>query len=233
MTATILLTGFGPFPGAPFNPTGPLVTALARRRNGSLRHVRCLAHVFDTSYAAVDRELPALLARERPDILIMFGLALRTRHIRIETRARNALTGMVADVSGHRPAGRMIAAGAGAALSLRSPAHRLVTAVRRTGIAAAPSRDAGAYLCNYLCWRAAEAVVQHGGPARPRPRLVAFVHVPNPRGPRLRVTGPEVPTVRRHDRERSRSRSPITFADLVHAGEAIVLAALAAALTRR
>ena len=32
MAATILLTGFGPFPGAPFNPTGPLVTELARAR---------------------------------------------------------------------------------------------------------------------------------------------------------------------------------------------------------
>ena len=27
MTATILITGFGPFPGAPYNPTGPLVMA--------------------------------------------------------------------------------------------------------------------------------------------------------------------------------------------------------------
>ena len=27
---TILVTGFGPFPGAPFNPTAPLVERLAR-----------------------------------------------------------------------------------------------------------------------------------------------------------------------------------------------------------
>ncbi|HZD90599.1 MAG TPA: pyroglutamyl-peptidase I, partial [Pseudolabrys sp.] len=27
---TILVTGFGPFPGAPFNPTVPLVRRLAR-----------------------------------------------------------------------------------------------------------------------------------------------------------------------------------------------------------
>ena len=30
MAVTILVTGFGPFPGAPFNPTGPLVKQLAR-----------------------------------------------------------------------------------------------------------------------------------------------------------------------------------------------------------
>src|ERR1700719_1889149 len=97
MTATILITGFGPFPGAPINPTGPLVIELARRRSPALRHIRRIAHVFPTSYAAVDRELPELLARERPDVLVMFGLASRRRLIRVETRARNALTGAVAD----------------------------------------------------------------------------------------------------------------------------------------
>src|ERR1700719_2796636 len=115
MTATILLTGFGPFPGAPFNPTGPLVMELARRRIPGLRNVRRIANVFQPSYAAVDREWPALLARERPDALIMFGLAPRRRHICIETRARNALTDVVADASGHLPVARMIAPGAGAA----------------------------------------------------------------------------------------------------------------------
>jgi len=50
--------------------------------------------------------------------------------------------------------------------------------VRRTGIPAAISRDAGAYLCNYVCWRATEAAERDGAP-----RLVAFVHVPDPRRP--------------------------------------------------
>jgi pyroglutamyl-peptidase len=226
MTATILLTGFGPFPGAPFNPTGPLVTQLARHRNGGRRHARRIAHVFATSYAAVDRELPELLARERPDLLIMFGLAPRSRHIRIETRARNALTGTVVDASGHLPALRMIAPGGQATLSLRVPAHRLVAAVRRAGIPVALSRDAGAYLCNYLCWRAGEAVARDGFACQ-----VAFVHVPNPHGPRSRVTGIQVPSARR--RGRPRARSSVTFADLIRAGEAIVLAALAAAPMRR
>jgi pyroglutamyl-peptidase len=215
MTATILLTGFGPFPGAPFNPTGALVTELARHRYPGVRRV---AHVFATSYAAVDRELPALMARERPDILVMFGLAPRSRHIRIETRARNALTGRVADVSGHRPAERMIAPGGRAMLPLRVPAQRLVAAVRRTGIPAAISRDAGAYLCNYVCWRATEAAERDGAP-----RLVAFVHVPNPRRPHRRVVSLQA---------RRRHRPSITFADLIGAGEAIVLAALAAAPLR-
>src|SRR5260370_595039 len=182
MTATILITGFGPFPGAPFNPTGPLVRELARRRDPDLRGIRRVAHVFSTSYAAVDRELPALLARERPDVLLMFGLAPRSRHVRIETRARNALSGAVPDVSGHLPAAGMIAAGARATLTLRTPVHRLVAAARAAGISAALSGDAGSYLCNYLCWRAGEAAHRKGGP-----RLTVFVHVPNVRATRVHL----------------------------------------------
>jgi pyroglutamyl-peptidase len=223
MTATILITGFGPFPGAPFNPTGPLITELARRRTPGLRNVRRVAHVFPTSYAAVDRELPELLARERPDALIMFGLAPRRRHISIETRARNALTRAVADASGQLPAASMIAPGACAALLLPAPAQRLVAAVRAAGMSAVLSSDAGSYLCNYLCWRAGEAAERDGGP-----RLVAFVHVPN-----VHATNVHVPTARRLHRRRSRSRPPITFDDLVRAGEAIMRAALAAAAPTR
>jgi pyroglutamyl-peptidase len=221
MTATILLTGFGPFPGAPLNPTGPLVTELARRRTPGLRHIRRVAHVFPTSYAAVDRELPALLALERPDALVMFGLAPRRRQIRIEMRARNAFTCVVPDASGHLPAASMIAPGARAALSLRAPAQRLVAAVRAAGMSAALSGDAGSYLCNYLCWHVGEAAERDG-----IPRLVAFVHVPN-----VHAASVQIPAARRLCQPRS--RPPITFDDLIHAGEAIMRAALAAAAPTR
>src|SRR5712692_847528 len=214
MTATILITGFGPFPGAPHNPTDPLVGELARRRHPAFAGVRRVADGFRVSYEAVDRELPELLAREQPDVLIMFGLAVRTKHIRIETRARNALTRVVADAGGNRPLSGMIVPGAAAALLLRAPAQRLVMAARSAGVPAAVSRDAGRYLCNYLCWRAAEAAVGTG-----RLRVVAFVHVPIVR---------RKPGLRAH-----RRRPSTTLNDLTRAGEAIMRAALSAARSRR
>jgi pyroglutamyl-peptidase len=218
MPTTILLTGFGPFPGAPVNPTGPLVEALARR-HGDLRGVRRIAHVFETSYAAVDRELPALLAREQPSVLIMFGLAQRSRYVRIETRARNALAA-VPDASGRRPAATVIAPGAPDTLSLPVPAQRLVAAARSAGTTAALSSDAGSYLCNYLCWRACEAA-ERGHVSNPAAlRLAAFVHVPNVNAQRVRkVLAPCARPL----------RPAITLDDLIRASEAIVRAALAAA----
>src|SRR5438445_6379870 len=88
----VLITGFGPFPGAPYNPTMPLVARLVRLRRPALAEVELSGHIFPVTYTAVDRELPQLLARHRPHALLMFGLATRTRYLRIETRARNALT---------------------------------------------------------------------------------------------------------------------------------------------
>src|SRR3569833_2521894 len=88
---TILITGFGHFPGAPYNPTMKLERTLARLRRPALVETRIVAHIFKTSYAAVDRDLPDLIARHQPDALLMFGQHGRAKAIRIETRARNAL----------------------------------------------------------------------------------------------------------------------------------------------
>lgn len=207
---TILLTGFGPFPGSPLNPTGPLVEQLARQRRPALAGTKLIAHVFPTSYAAVDRDLPELIAKYKPDALLMFGLAPRARFLRIETHARNAV-GILPDAGGTALSRHAIAAAEPAALALPAPARQLLAAARATDLPAALSRDAGRYLCNYLCWRAAEAVSENG------PRLAAFIHVPPVR------RGP-VPWAR----AKRRAFAP---ADLARAGARFVMV-IAAALRR-
>jgi pyroglutamyl-peptidase len=201
---TILLTGFGPFPGMPFNPTEPLVARLARIRRPALAGVTLVTHVFPTSYAAVDRDLPNLIARHRPDAMLMFGVAGRTRHLRIEMRARNARSLLIPDAARSRSTTSVIAAGAPATLVLHGRGARLLAAARTSRVPAALSRDAGRYLCNYLCWRAVEATGDRNGP-----QLVAFVHVPKLRR-----------DVCRPDDAKRRS---LTSDDLVRAGEAILL----------
>jgi len=211
MPLTILVTGFGPFPGAPFNPTGPLVQRLAQMRRSGLAEVKILAHVFPTSYAAVDRDLPKLIARHKPDALLMFGLAPRARALRIETRARNAVS-LLPDAGGITLRRLTIAAGGPAALAMPAPARRLLAAVRAASVPATLSRDAGRYLCNYLCWRATEAAGKKGGP-----QVAVFIHVPKVR------RGP-VPRARVKNR-------PLAPADLARAGGAI-LAAIAVSARR-
>jgi pyroglutamyl-peptidase len=203
---TVLITGFGPFPGAPFNPTGPLVERLARLRRPALADVTIVPHVFQTSYEAVDRELPKLIARHKPDALLMFGLAPRAKTLRIETRARNALA-FLPDVSGQSLRRHTIVKGGPSALALPARARHLFAAGRTARIPLVVSRDAGRYLCNYLCWRAAEAAVRDG------PRIASFVHVP---------------LVARFAR-RPGQRRRLTFDDLSRAGSRFLVAVVMAA----
>jgi pyroglutamyl-peptidase len=168
---TILITGFDRFPGSPVNPSGVVATRLAKRRRPALAGMRRVGHVFATRYDAVDRELPALLTREKPDIVVMFGVATRSNQVRIEERARNRIA-LFPDAGGRRPAAQTIALHHDARRN-PLPLARLVNAARSAGVAAAPSRNAGSYLCNYVYWRGLEAAARPDGPDS-----VAFVHVP-------------------------------------------------------
>jgi pyroglutamyl-peptidase len=199
----ILITGFGPFPGAPYNPTQPLVARLLRLRRPAFSDVELSGHIFPVTYRAVDRELPQMLAKHRPKALLMFGLASRTPFVRIETRARNAVTTLWPDAD-HTRVRKGSIAGDADAMTFGPHTAKLLRAARGTGIDALASRDAGSYLCNYLSWRAIEATCGDGGP-----RLAAFVHVP--------------PLARDAARQRKGAAHRVTLEELVDAGEAMLL----------
>ena len=199
----ILLTGFGPFPGAPYNPTQPLVKRLLQLRRPAFSDVERTGHIFPVAYRAVDRELPQLLAKHRPHALLMFGLASRTSYLRIETRARNAVTTLWPDADHTRLRKGSISGGADA-LMFGPHTARLLRAADSTGVDARASRDAGSYLCNYLSWRAIEATRRDNGPA-----LAAFAHIP--------------PLARCGARPHRDAAHRITLEDLVDAGEAMLL----------
>src|SRR5947209_19682046 len=207
----ILITGFGPFPGAPHNPTTPLVARLLRLRRPAFGDVEFAGHIFPVTYKAVDRELPRLLAKHRPHALLMFGFATRTPYLRIETRARNAVTMLWPDADHTRVRKGSIAPGVDA-MRFGPHAAKLLRAAVATGIDARASRDAGSYLCNYLSWRAIEATCADNGP-----RFAAFVHVP--------------PIARDGASHRKGLTPRITLEQLVDAGEAMLLEMVK--LTRR
>jgi pyroglutamyl-peptidase len=207
----ILITGFGPFPGAPFNPTEPLVSRLLRLRRPALSDVELSGHIFPVTYRDVDRQLPRLLASHRPHAMLMFGLASRTRYVRIETRARNAVTMLWPDAERRRVRKGSISGNADA-LTFGPHTMSLLRAAVASGIDARASRDAGSYLCNYLSWRAIEATCGANGP-----RLAAFVHVP------LLARG----SASRH----KTATHPITLEQLASAGQALLLEMVK--LTRR
>lgn len=169
----LLVTGFGPFPGMPANPSG----VLARRLGGmprlkALTGGRLRVRVLTTAYAAIPTELePALAAG--PAAILMIGVATRARHVRVEARARNRASRLFPDASG-RIAGTLALDPEGPA-ERRSPvAAPALPALRRNGVAAIRSQEAGRYLCNAAYYRA----LATGLP-------VLFLHIPPvPRKPR-------------------------------------------------
>jgi pyroglutamyl-peptidase len=198
----VLITGFGPFPGAPFNPSAALAKALARRRRPALAAIERSTHVFATTYASVDRDLPKLFAQKpKPDIVLMFGVAGRRRQLCIETRARNAVSLLFPDASGRKLRHGVIRLGGPATLTGNAPFARLAGAAGTR-----LSRDAGSYLCNYVYWRALEQV-------RGTRPLVQFVHIP---------------PVSAKPRRLRRSSKPPTLAQLLRSAEAVLIALIAA-----
>ena len=202
----VLIAGFGPFPGAPVNPSGVLAQSLVRRRRPAFSKITRNVHVFATSYAAVDRDLPKLLG-EKPDIVLLFGVAGRRHQVCVETRARNAVSVLFPDATGWRPSRGTIRPGSPNTLTGNAPFVRMLAAIRASKVPARLSRDAGRYLCNYVYWRALERAL-HGYP------LVQFIHIPaaslKPR------------------RRRQGSHRPLSLPRLIDAAESLLIALIAA-----
>jgi pyroglutamyl-peptidase len=163
-------------------------------------------HVFATTYASVDRDLATLLA-QKPDIVLMFGLAGRRHQLCIETRARNTMSLLLPDAGGRRPQRGVIVLRGPTARQGNAPFASLAGATRTSPRPARLSRDAGRYLCNYAYWRALER-------ARSGRPLVQFVHMP------------PVSTTPRPRRRSKKSRP--TLGQLLQTAEALLIALIAA-----
>lgn len=169
----VLVTGFGPFPGMPANPSQRLALQLARLRRPALGGCPLRVEILPTTWQAV-AQVPALIARVRPSAILMLGVAGRRRTVCVEVRAVNAAAD-APDAQHCHPAGRAVVAGAPPVLGSSANAARLRAALRR--VPADLSRDAGRYLCNALYFQVLRNIA-------PSPTLVPAVFIHIPRAPR-------------------------------------------------
>lgn len=209
MTFTVLVTGFGAFPGAKHNPTVDLIAALRRRKERFARFgIELETRILPVLYAEMAQRLAKLVAEIKPDAILHFGLAGRRKTVSVETRARNRASRLYPDAGG-RCAGRLSLVPGGAAIvKVRIPTAQIVAALRSAGIASRLSQDAGAYLCNTALYCSLVA---------PSPASVGFIHIP-------------WPAARRRDRRNAtHSSSRPTFAKIVKAAEIAILEVATAA----
>ncbi len=147
----LLLTGFGPFPGAPRNPTAEVVRRLATTPAARRLGVEIVPHVFATTWASLDR-LPDLVAEVRPDLVLHLGLKRRARAIAVETFARNRVLRAAVDAAGVAPISTVLEADGPPRRAVNLPVRRMAARIAALGLPVEISEDAGRYLCNGLLW---------------------------------------------------------------------------------
>jgi pyroglutamyl-peptidase len=121
----ILLTGFEPWAQFKRNPSGEAAEVLG-------------GEVLPVHYGRADAALRRLLGR-RPSALILTGLAATRTSIQLETRAYN-----------ENDDGRVIEPRGPAFRKSTLPLAPLLRRLRRAGLPADLSHDAGRFLCNHV-----------------------------------------------------------------------------------
>jgi Pyroglutamyl peptidase len=103
----ILITGFGPFPGAPSNPTMAIVRHLLRARHQRFAGVELLGRFLPTEWGVLPG-FAQTIRQCKPDAILMFGLAGRRRKITPEARAINHANLLRTDADGGNPKMRQL-----------------------------------------------------------------------------------------------------------------------------
>jgi len=170
--STILLTGFGPFPGVPENASAILVPKLAHLVARRFHAHRVVARILPVEWDAAPDRLAAHYARERPHLALHFGVSERASGFVIETLARNVRSA-VPDAAGAMPRATCIIEKGPESLLSNLPAEEIVMRLGALGIPAHISNDAGTYLCNAALYTALGLAAD--GRAAP---AVGFVHIP-------------------------------------------------------
>lgn len=166
----MLVTGFGPFPGAPENPTEALIDHLQARPPVIAADVRLC--VLPVDYGAIDAVLAAEASACEPDIAVHFGLAQGAAGFRLEDVARNEIAAGRPDAGGCQPEKTVIGDGPAEIVS-GLPLDLIERRLRDASLPVERSRNAGGYLCNYVFYQSCGARLTDLAPA-----MAGFVHVP-------------------------------------------------------
>ncbi|WP_291157996.1 pyroglutamyl-peptidase I [Hyphomicrobium sp.] len=169
---TVLLTGFGPFPGVPINASGELARKLARMARRALPEFCFTVAVLPTEWNRAPRLIANLHERHRPLLALHFGVAAGAKTIRLETEAANVCRA-ASDAAGAHPAAAQLAEDGPAVRRSSIAAPSIAAALNAKGYPSSISNDAGGYLCNAVLYHSLAAAEARGD------CRVGFVHIPS------------------------------------------------------
>lgn len=173
----ILITGFGPFPGEPVNPTENLIKALRDFPDIVAESGVVRTEILDVEYETAPARLAAIGAEFIPDIAIHYGLSAGAQGFTLERLARNEIAANRPDNAGGQPgAARIVDRGAAHPSTL--PLDRVSEALASASLPYSWSNDAGGYLCNYVFY-----LSRSPHSTGFSPDISGFIHVPPLAGP--------------------------------------------------
>jgi pyroglutamyl-peptidase len=166
----VLVTGFEPFGGVEVNPSQLLVEALAADPPA---RTELEAAVLPVSYARAADALRDAVRAAEPELVVCFGQADGNTGLSVERFALNLDDAGATDNEGVAGSAGPIDPDGPVAYRSGLPVDEIVAALREAGVPAAPSRDAGGYLCNHAFYVLMQLLERERPTARG-----GFVHVP-------------------------------------------------------
>ena len=170
MKPSVLITGFGLFPGVPVNASGALARRLAAAARRRYPGIAIHSAVLPTQWRLGPVRAERAITRVQPDIAIHFGVSAQAQGFVIERRAVNVCLSH-ADGVGELPPLALLDPNGPKRRAVTLPVAAIVKRLRALGLPAASSDHAGTYLCNAVLYRSLGLTV--GSRA-----IAGFVHIP-------------------------------------------------------
>ncbi len=164
----VLLTGFEPFGGASFNPSGAVVQAIAKR---GINGIEIVTAILPVEFKRSAEMLVELISSHRPDVVISLGQAEGRDFIGPEQVAINLADGRIADNAGVKIENQSINPSAADGYFSTLPIRAIVDAISSLGIAAKISYSAGTFICNEIFF-ATQSFLQESEV------ISGFIHLP-------------------------------------------------------
>lgn len=164
----VLLTGFEPFGGASFNPSGAVVQAIAER---GVDGIEIVVAILPVEFKRSAEMLVELISNHKPDVVISLGQAEGRDFIGPEQVAINLADGRIADNAGVKIVNQSINPSAADGYFSTLPIRAIVDAISSLGIAAKISYSAGTFICNEIFF-ATQSFLQESEV------ISGFIHLP-------------------------------------------------------
>lgn len=167
----ILLTGFEPFGGESFNPSGACLELVQQQLAGT--HQATIEEL-PVDWDVVRHRVPELLTEHQPDLYVALGLAPGRHGIAVERLAINVLDFPAPDNAGYQPIDEPIVDEGPFAYAATIPIKRITERCNAERLPMYVSNTAGTYLCNATMYLGLDWA------ARQRPAMRAgFIHLPH------------------------------------------------------